>query len=66
MATYESASTRRFLQGRVDNIRANSQEALEWVKAMCEERENHTVGHCDIYATNIIDIYAKKSDQLNY
>jgi hypothetical protein len=34
VSTYESASTRRFLKGRVDNIRANSCEALEWVKAM--------------------------------
>ncbi|XP_030371641.1 choline O-acetyltransferase, partial [Scaptodrosophila lebanonensis] len=36
VATYESASTRRFLQGRVDCIRAASTEALEWAKAMCQ------------------------------
>ncbi|KAK3601826.1 hypothetical protein CHS0354_041743 [Potamilus streckersoni] len=34
VSTYESASTRRFRLGRVDNIRANSIPALEWVKAM--------------------------------
>ncbi|XP_017874631.1 PREDICTED: choline O-acetyltransferase, partial [Drosophila arizonae] len=36
VATYESASTRRFLLGRVDCIRAASTEALEWAKAMCQ------------------------------
>ncbi|XP_052836030.1 choline O-acetyltransferase [Drosophila gunungcola] len=36
VATYESASTRRFLHGRVDCIRAASTEALEWAKAMCQ------------------------------
>ncbi|CAI2351069.1 unnamed protein product [Caenorhabditis sp. 36 PRJEB53466] len=34
VSTYESASVRRFGCGRVDNIRANTQEALEWVTAM--------------------------------
>lgn len=37
VATYESASLRRFRQGRVDNIRANSGDALAWVKAMSPE-----------------------------
>lgn len=36
-STYESASTRRFRKGRVDNIRANSCEALEWVQSMDPE-----------------------------
>lgn len=36
VTTYESASTRRFLQGRVDCIRGASTEALEWAKAMCQ------------------------------
>ena len=39
VATYESASTRRFRYGRVDNIRANSPAALEWVKAMVARNE---------------------------
>lgn len=34
VSTYESASTRRFRLGRVDNIRANSCETLEWVESM--------------------------------
>ncbi|CAI4231826.1 unnamed protein product [Auanema sp. JU1783] len=34
VSTYESASLRRFGFGRVDNIRANTQEALEWVTSM--------------------------------
>uniref|UniRef100_A0A182F6G1 Choline O-acetyltransferase n=1 Tax=Anopheles albimanus TaxID=7167 RepID=A0A182F6G1_ANOAL len=36
VSTYESASTRRFMLGRVDCIRSASQEALEWAKAMCQ------------------------------
>ncbi|XP_066521545.1 choline O-acetyltransferase-like [Hoplias malabaricus] len=38
ISTYESASTRRFRQGRVDNIRSASPEALDLAKAMTEER----------------------------
>ncbi|XP_066141678.1 choline O-acetyltransferase [Euwallacea fornicatus] len=38
-ATYESASTRRFLLGRVDCIRSASLEALEWVMAMSQPKE---------------------------
>ena len=34
VSTYESASTRRFRKGRVDNIRANSCETLQWVQSM--------------------------------
>lgn len=34
VATYESASTRRYKLGRVDCIRATTMEALEWVKSM--------------------------------
>jgi choline O-acetyltransferase len=34
VATYESASTRRYKLGRVDCIRSTTKEALEWVKAM--------------------------------
>ncbi|XP_014768157.2 choline O-acetyltransferase, partial [Octopus bimaculoides] len=37
VSTYESASTRRFRYGRVDNIRAASPAALEWVKSMTGE-----------------------------
>ncbi|KAI4889075.1 hypothetical protein NFI96_016100 [Prochilodus magdalenae] len=38
VSTYESAATRRFLQGRVDNIRSATPEALDFVKAMTDER----------------------------
>ncbi|XP_072347671.1 choline O-acetyltransferase [Scyliorhinus torazame] len=34
--TYESASTRRFHEGRVDNIRSATKEALDFVKAMID------------------------------
>ena len=37
VSTYESASTRRYRLGRVDNIRAASCEALEWCKSMTGE-----------------------------
>ncbi|CAF1101844.1 unnamed protein product [Didymodactylos carnosus] len=37
VSTYESASTRRFYLGRVDNIRANTPEALEWAQSMMDE-----------------------------
>jgi choline O-acetyltransferase len=43
VATYESASTRRYKLGRVDCIRSTTMEALEWVKAMqpdCNEDPN--------------------------
>ena len=40
VSTYESASTRRFHSGRVDNIRANTPEALEWARAMVDESGN--------------------------
>lgn len=36
VTTYESASTRRFLLGRVDCIRSATTEALEWATAMCQ------------------------------
>ncbi|CDS39538.1 choline O acetyltransferase [Echinococcus multilocularis] len=43
VATYESASTRRFQLGRVDNIRASSVPALKWCRAMTEELGTNTV-----------------------
>lgn len=36
VCTYESASLRQFRLGRVDNIRANTCEAYEWIEAMLE------------------------------
>ena len=40
VSTYESASTRRFRLGRVDNIRAASCEALHWCEAMSDVNNN--------------------------
>lgn len=44
MPTYESASIRRFQQGRVDNIRSSTAEALEFVKAMTDKKSSLMVG----------------------
>uniref|UniRef100_T1IUM8 Choline O-acetyltransferase n=1 Tax=Strigamia maritima TaxID=126957 RepID=T1IUM8_STRMM len=46
VSTYESAATRRFHLGRVDNIRAATVQALNWVKVMegdnsSEEKYQH-------------------------
>uniref|UniRef100_A0A8B9LC36 Choline O-acetyltransferase n=1 Tax=Astyanax mexicanus TaxID=7994 RepID=A0A8B9LC36_ASTMX len=40
--TYESASIRRFQQGRVDNIRSSTPEALAFVKAMTDKKSSLT------------------------
>ncbi|RWS14748.1 Choline O-acetyltransferase-like protein, partial [Dinothrombium tinctorium] len=37
VSSYESAGLRQFRLGRVDNIRANTVDALVWVRAMCDE-----------------------------
>ncbi|GAA6214394.1 choline O-acetyltransferase-like [Lates japonicus] len=42
VSTYESASIRRFQQGRVDNIRSATPEALAFVKSMTDERVTFT------------------------
>lgn len=36
VATYESASTRRFHYGRIDCIRSATMEALRWVQSMVD------------------------------
>ncbi|XP_050534663.1 choline O-acetyltransferase [Daktulosphaira vitifoliae] len=53
VATYESASTRRFRLGRVDCIRAATVEALEWAKAMNQSAvtESGILGTKKIYYT---------------
>uniref|UniRef100_A0A672YGH9 Choline O-acetyltransferase n=1 Tax=Sphaeramia orbicularis TaxID=375764 RepID=A0A672YGH9_9TELE len=38
VSTYESASIRRFQEGRVDNIRSATAEALAFVKSMTDEK----------------------------
>ncbi|XP_061563809.1 choline O-acetyltransferase-like [Cololabis saira] len=42
VSTYESASLRRFQQGRVDNIRSATAEALAFVNSMTDERATFT------------------------
>ncbi|XP_059180700.1 choline O-acetyltransferase-like [Centropristis striata] len=42
VSTYESASIRRFKQGRVDNIRSATPEALAFVMSMTDERGTFT------------------------
>ncbi|XP_028287252.1 choline O-acetyltransferase b [Parambassis ranga] len=42
VSTYESASIRRFQQGRVDNIRSATTEALAFVQSMTDERGTFT------------------------
>lgn len=44
VSSYESATMRRYRFGRVDNIRAATPEALEWVKAMEDKREQKKGG----------------------
>uniref|UniRef100_A0A8C9XG98 Choline O-acetyltransferase n=1 Tax=Sander lucioperca TaxID=283035 RepID=A0A8C9XG98_SANLU len=43
VSTYESASIRRFQDGRVDNIRSATREALAFVLSMTDERDTFTV-----------------------
>lgn len=43
VSTYESASIRRFQEGRVDNIRSATPEALAFVKAMTDGELSTTV-----------------------
>uniref|UniRef100_A0A8C7FF46 Choline O-acetyltransferase n=1 Tax=Oncorhynchus kisutch TaxID=8019 RepID=A0A8C7FF46_ONCKI len=45
VSTYESASIRRFHEGRVDNIRSATSEALAFVKAMTDEKASLSVSH---------------------
>ncbi|XP_008435091.1 choline O-acetyltransferase b isoform X2 [Poecilia reticulata] len=42
VSTYESASLRRFQEGRVDNIRSATAEALAFVRSMADERATFT------------------------
>ncbi|XP_043958653.1 choline O-acetyltransferase-like [Gambusia affinis] len=42
VSTYESASLRRFQEGRVDNIRSATAEALAFVRSMTDDRATFT------------------------
>lgn len=52
VSTYESASIRRFQEGRVDNIRSSTAEALAFVKSMTDERVTFTVSHFSHFDPN--------------
>lgn len=52
MSTYESASIRRFQEGRVDNIRSATAEALAFVKSMADERGAFSVSHFSHFRFN--------------
>lgn len=54
MHTYESASLRRFQEGRVDNIRSATAEALAFVKSMADERAVFTVSHFSHFHPNYL------------
>uniref|UniRef100_A0A0N4ZHM1 Choline O-acetyltransferase n=1 Tax=Parastrongyloides trichosuri TaxID=131310 RepID=A0A0N4ZHM1_PARTI len=56
VSTYESASIRRFKNGRVDNIRAATPEALKWVKSMTSLFSLYT----DIERKELFYLAAKK------
>ncbi|XP_011482737.1 choline O-acetyltransferase isoform X1 [Oryzias latipes] len=43
VSTYESASTRRFQKGRVDNIRSATPEALAFIRAMTDGKLNSSL-----------------------
>ena len=43
VATYESASLRRFRFGRIDNIRSCTSETLGWCRAMVDQSNNYSV-----------------------
>lgn len=50
VSTYESASIRRYRDGRVDNIRSATVEALDWVKIM-EDLSASNVQFLDLIQT---------------
>lgn len=52
VSTYESASIRRFQDGRVDNIRSATREALAFVLSMTDERDTFTVSHFSHFDPN--------------
>lgn len=54
VSTYESASLRRFQEGRVDNIRSATPEALAFVKSMTDERATYTVSHFSYFDPQLL------------
>lgn len=54
VSTYESASIRRFQEGRVDNIRSATPEALAFVMSMTDERGTFTVSHFSHFDSQLL------------
>lgn len=54
VSTYESASIRRFKQGRVDNIRSATPEALTFVKAMTDGKLRTSVRYSNTVPFKLI------------
>ena len=50
VSSYESAGTRQFREGRVDNIRSCTSEALNWARAMCDELPDVSVSTLFLFA----------------
>lgn len=57
VATYESASTRRFLLGRVDCIRSATTEALSWVQSMAEGGEEGEISKKVTFSLTDVSFY---------
>ncbi len=54
VSTYESASIRRFQEGRVDNIRSATPEALAFVKAMTDGKLSVSVRRFGVISAAIL------------
>uniref|UniRef100_A0A4W6E7V2 Choline O-acetyltransferase n=1 Tax=Lates calcarifer TaxID=8187 RepID=A0A4W6E7V2_LATCA len=59
VSTYESASIRRFQEGRVDNIRSATPEALAFVKAMTDGMLSTSVRCFSVDTTTILSMLNK-------
>lgn len=62
VATYESASTRRFLLGRVDCIRSATTEALSWVQSMAEGGEEGEISKKVTFSLTDVSFYFVDKD----
>ncbi|KAG1659940.1 Choline O-acetyltransferase [Nymphon striatum] len=66
VATYESASIRRFENGRVDVIRSATKEALDWVKIMCQPNNDTVFGSWTEFNIRTRDNVTVKPDKVGY
>lgn len=66
VSTYESASTRRFRHGRVDNIRANSCEALAWIKSMQPDSALSVILNKNLFILILLNFFSRIKKNMNY